>query len=510
MKNMKRMLGLLLSLLMLVSVTSVAFAEGESGSSNTCTITINNDKTGHTYEAYQIFTGTPYEIKNAENKVIGKGLTDICWGANNTEKKTGALTQAEVTGLDTTNLASYVDFTTTATATSTYTAGKYVISGLVPGYYLVRDKADTLNGVHDSHTAFILEVVETSEVTPKSAKPTVDKLVWDEPNDAEEGHTEGWGETADHAINETFRFKLIATLPNDDNFKYYDKYKVIFTDTMSGGITFDGIESVQIVVGETKTSVPSYDCTATKGQVGGEWQLTIEDITLNKTVALTGGAAVEVVYKAYLNESAKVNGATENKNTVYLEYSNNPNVGGAASMGKTAEDHVWVFTYTAENTKVDGTQKPLAGAGFRLYTDEACSNEFQLIFDEALKAYRPVKGEEDGVEMTSAETTGKFNIVGLDAGTYYLKETSVPVGYNSCANVKIVIAATHAENVDKISATVDFSNSTNKTNTIVNNAGIQLPETGGMGTTVLYVAGGVLVLAAVVLLVTKKRMSDKQ
>jgi LPXTG-motif cell wall-anchored protein len=199
----------------------------------------------------------------------------------------------------------------------------------------------------------------------------------------------------------------------------------------------------------------------------------------------------------------------ENKNTVYLQYSNNPN-GDTTDLGKTAEDHVWVFTYQVQNTKTDENNAPLAGAGFRLYTDEACTSEYPLIFDNTLDAYRPVKGEEAAAEMFSAAETGKFNIVGLDAGIYYLKETTVPGGYNNCENVQIVISATHAEAADGASATTAISEESSKgtVNIIINKSGMALPETGGIGTTVLYIVGGILVLGAVVLLVTKKRMAS--
>ena len=152
--------------------------------------------------------------------------------------------------------------------------------------------------------------------------------------------------------------------------------------------------------------------------------------------------------------------------------------------------------------------KPLAGAGFRLYTDAECSREVALIYDETLSAYRPTKDKETGVEMKSAEGTGKFNIVGLDAGVYYMRETTTPTGYNTCNDVTIVINAKHQKT--ESGSNVTFTEESSLGYTIENNAGPTLPSPGGMGTTVFYVVGGGLMAVAVVLLVTKKRMENKR
>ena len=264
-----------------------------------------------------------------------------------------------------------------------------------------------------------------------------------------------------------------------------------------------------VTVDGVKINSSKYNCTAAVGQAGGKWALTIDDLKAIEGVDLTDGAEVVVIYNAHLNENAKVNkesGNTENKNGVYLEYSNNPNVGGEGSRGKTPEDFVWVFTYGVDNTKVNEKEEPFAGAGFRLYKGE---NEVKLIKDNELDAYRPVKGEEVGEEMFSASGTGKFNIVGLDAGTYTLLETTTPSGYNTCEPITVIISATHTENKEGTDATTDLTNSKNMNNKVVNKKGSTLPSTGGMGTTIFYVVGSILVLGAAILLITKKRMSAR-
>lgn len=515
MKHTRKLLSLLLALVMVFALATTAFAEG-----TTYSITINNSAKGHTYEAYQIFTGD----------LSGTTLSNIVWGSGITEGGQTAL-QDKYDTAETKSAAGVAEaltndnavqfakdaagYLTTTKAESTYneTSKNYTISGLAAGYYLVKDKDNSLSGADDAYTSYILQVVGNTSVSPKSAKPTVDKQVHDETADAEDGAVDGWGESADHAINESFQFKLIAKLPADTDFSAYETYKVVFTDTMSGGVTFESIASVT-VDGVTLTA-DQYTATATAGQAGGSWTLTIKDIKTIDGVNLTDGADIVVIYNAHLNENAQVNhgsGTTTNQNKVYLEYSNNPNASSEGELGKTPEDIVWVFTYEVDNTKVDATDSdnktPLAGAGFRLY-DSTGTTEIGLIYDNTISAYRPVKSGETAEEMKSADETGVFNIKGLDAGTYVLKETTVPAGYNKCADTTIVIEATHAEAADGTSATTTLSSDSNVTNTIENKQGSTLPSTGGIGTTIFYVLGSVLVLAAVVLLVTKKRMSTK-
>ena len=536
MKHMKRILALALAVMMVMGLAISVSAEDTT----TYSITINNTASGHTYEAYQIFKGDLKEPTAVDptDAATTNVLSNIVWGSGVTADGQAALqAKYEVTSaaalaekLNADNIKEFATevskyLATVANSDSTVEDGKYVISGLEPGYYLVKDQNGSLAGDHDAYTRYIIEVVENSTVNPKNSIPSVDKQVHDEEADAEEGHTAGWGETADHAINESFQFKLIATLTADTDYAAYETYKVVFTDTMSAGVTFESIASV--TVDGVPLGSDDYECTATAGQAGGSWTLTIEDIKDFENVNLVDGASVVVIYNAHLNENAVIGDKDENKNTVYLEYSNNPNAGGENELGKTKEDTVWVFTYEIDSVKYADEIKDtnvLPGAGFTLFTTTDGTTKdaaVQLVYDTAKQAYRPASVAEIAADATADEkivvtemtsdAKGKFNVIGLDVGTYIMEETLVPAGYNKCADITITITATHEETDEENAETViKFNNADPIVNNVVNKSGVVLPETGGIGTTIFYALGGVLVLVAVVLLVTKKRMATAE
>ena len=229
---------------------------------------------------------------------------------------------------------------------------------------------------------------------------------------------------------------------------------------------------------------------------------------------------VEVIYNAHLNENAIISTASGNdlnvnNNKVDLQYSNNPdNTGTGTSLGKTPEDFVWVFTYEVDNTKYKisaDSGNELAGAGFTLYSDSAKQTEIKLI-DNGDGTYTVAdQTATTGVvtEMTSHTGDGIFNIKGLDAGTYYLSETSVPDGYNAADDITITIGATHIEKNAKNAANLTLSG-TNVDNDIVDTKNSTLPSTGGMGTTLFVIGGGVTAAAAGIYLVSKKRAKDAE
>ena len=516
MKHSKKLASLLLALVMALSLAVTAFAD----ESTTYSITINNSTAGHTYEAYQIFTGDL-----ATNEAGNKVLSNIVWGSGVSEAGQTALGDAAAkaetlkTEADAKAFAKAVApyLTTAAGSANTVTDGKYVISGLAAGYYLVKDQDGSLIGDNDSYTEYIIQVVGNVTATPKSDVPEVQKKVKDI-NDSTDTTKTDWQDSADYDIGDSIPFQLKATLAN--NVSSYTTYKVVFHDTLSKGLTYN--KDAKVYIDGTETN--GFTVTATVN-ADGTTTLTVscDDV---KALGAGNSSVITVEYTAKLNENA-VLGSAGNPNEVYLEYSNNPNKSeeGNNETGETPKDVVIVFTYKTIINKVDSENKPLTGAAFKL--EKLIKGE-----DGAADAWTTIK------EFAVDGTTTSFTFSGLDDGQYKLTETKTPVGYNTIDPIYFVIEATHGETADvptlkTLNAYLTDANGNKQTEmkdgesvnidlgtvdltagsittTVVNKSGSELPSTGGIGTTIFYVLGGVLVLAAVVLLVTKKRMSGAE
>lgn len=529
-KVIKKLLAALLAVAMVCAMAVPAFADNTE-----------NIRDHHSFEAFQIFQG---DVSDDNTKI-----SNVKWGKNITnstdflEKLTADPTISGEFNNPTTAqdvlavISKWHDSDDNSIAFARFVC-HYLYSGAVDrgtsistsgdvveipedgaGYYLVVDTTDFSTG--DSYHAcnsFLLKVSKGKfnlPIKPKAEKPTVEKEVHD--NDiSSAGNNDGWGSSADHAINEKFQFRLIAKLPksSDRAYDYYHEYAVLFNDTLSEGITYDKLDSVVI-----NSNGHTYDITndTSKCEVDdsnlkndNSFVVKIHDVK-NCVANLNDGATITVTYTAHLNDKAYVNTAgdsTSNINKVYLTYSNNPK--DESSIGKTPESTpVYVYTYQLNNTKYHDDDNPnnvLAGAGFRLYSDEAChdEDEIKLKMNDDGTYSRDFSTEGKGVEMISGQD-GQFNVKGLDAGTYYLKETKTPDGYSACKVIPVTIKADHSRN-DQVNL-----EGSNLTNDIVNikAGGITLPSTGGIGTTLFYVVGGGLMVAAIVLLVTKKRMENK-
>lgn len=462
------------------------------------TITIKNVSTGHTYEAYQVFGGDLYKGDGATTPTLsnidwGKGVNAFTYdgesdAAKIAEKLSGQAFDSE-TAKDFAKEAS--KHLATAATSEESTSNTVELTVGAPGYYLVKDKDGSQDSKNGAYTRFMMQVVGNATANVKNGVPSVQKKV-------KENSNSKWQDAADYDFDDDVPFQLTATLPS--NFDDYSEYYLEFSDTLSAGLTYNKDAKVFLVNGENKTDITS---SFTIAEDGSSFKIN----NLKSIPGVTSSSKIVVEYTAKLNENAVI-GSEGNPNTVKLVYSNNPNYEGKGEespKGNTPEKNVKVFTYQTIINKVDQDGNKLKGADFTLYKDG--------------KEFKPV---------TANEAT-TFTFKGLDAGKYVLKETKTPDGYNRIKPIEFTIDAKYDTEADDPQLTELSGGVTANTDSgmiefnknitpkeaatsgsleanVENKKGSLLPSTGGMGTTILYVIGSILVLVAAVLLITKKRM----
>ena len=569
MKQAKKLAAVLLSLVLVLALAVPASAAGNY------TITITNDQTGHTYEAYQIFAGDVSDDTQQGGNVEGPILSNITWGSGVDNTRYAALLaalQADGTigarfaaindatdaaaiaaaldGAATTDAEAFANVVSgflsdTATA-STAGDGVYTITGLDAGYYLVKDRDGSLQDNPATATEYIVQVLGNVNMEPKDSDvPTVEKKVSEEDYHQDNGYGTTYNDVADWDIGDSVPFKLIGSIPD---MSAYDTYEYIFNDTLSDGLTLQE-DTIKVYIAVDKNDevgdyIPlkkgdDYTLTTTNTENGGgSFSIAFDNLKNAPYVGQGDRHFVIVTYDATLNANAEI-GLDGNPNSVDLQFSNDPNGDG---LGRTTEDTVIVFTYELDGTKVDGEHEDtkLEGAEFVLFngghTRVAHIENGKLAGWVALPAgydntnYQQIPYEmweeidqTTSVIMTSA-AEGVFGVSGLDDGTYYLMEIKAPNGYNLLeGDVQLVIEATTVNgqnwngvaNTALTALTINVANEgavNGKTDTgavnvtVRNNQGATLPETGGMGTTLFYIIGGLLVVGAGILLVVRIRM----
>lgn len=507
---MKRIFTLMLALMMVLALSVTAFAAGPY------TITINNSAAGHTYEAYQIFAG---DLETANGKTV---LTNITWGSGVTTQGQAALGDAAAkaesltTEEDARAFAKAVAPYLTNPSVSTAGDGTYTIANLDSGYYLVKDKDNTLTNADDFYTAYLMKVVGNVTAAPKGDKPTLNKQIKHNENGE-------WGVVGDNQIGDTVEFRTITKVPNTSG---YTKYNYIIHDTMSAGLTSNVKTSADITIKVNDATVlPAEYYTVTAN--GNSFSVQVDILNAIQDGKLAHDNELYTYYTGVLNADAKVYDEGKQDNVAYLEYSNNPNVD--TDKGKTPEKKVYDWTFKMGINKVNENGGQLTGAKFALSKNGTLKVADMNCNDEGIPAvttgligmvkisdgeYRvAVDGDTDVVYVVDA---GNPVIKGLDdAIDYYLYETKAPAGYNLMSEpVHFVISASYAadgSNYTSVTVTVGAAAASDTLSAnVVNKSGSTLPETGGIGTTIFYVLGSLLVVGAGVVLITRKRMGKSE
>lgn len=511
MKKMKKMMALVIAVVMMMAMTMTTMAAGD-----TYTITINNSVNGYVYEAYKIF-GADLKDDTLSNIEWGNGVNstdflaalkaDTTYGS----KFTTCTTAAQVAKvLEENKSATFNEWFATVVANelgtvagaSTYDAvnSEYEISELTAGYYFVKNTTVPGDG---AYTKYVLKIVKDTEVTPKSSIPSATKKVNEK-------------DTQDYNIGDDVPFTFTTKVPD---MTHYSEFKMVFEDTLDAGFTFWNGDSNNLTVKiGTKVLISNTDYTVTK--VGNGFNLSITN--LKAITGINEDDQIVVSYTAKLNESAKLGDEVGNKNTMVFKFSNNPN--NAASLGQATADEVIVYTYELDVLKVKkDTAEVLSGAQFVLYRNDGVNNEYVSV--DANSVVSGWSTTKPAIATFISGGDGKFVVKGLDAGTYYLEEIKAPDGYNLLdAPVEVIIASVTADSWETGNSTegltslsVTAAGNAGTANeakgtlevSIGNQAGSLLPETGGIGTTIFYAAGAIMVVGAVVVLVTRKRMENQ-
>lgn len=558
MTKSKRIASTAAAVLMAVSMAAATSAMSVSAAAATSyTLTITDARTGHEYNAYQVFDGdvSAEATKSMTNVIWGNGVNgENLLTALKADANIGSTFAACTSAQDVYNaLAEHTDLVDafakvvsanlneTNAAASTTATGGYEFTNLDGGYYFVKDKTVP---VTDAYSKYMLKVVKNTTVSVKADQPKVEKKVYEEDYTNDAGYGSGYNDVADHFIGESVPFKLIGTLPSAEQFAAYDSYYYEFNDTLDAGFKAPAADDFTVKIGDTVVTedfdivigdmLDANGKTATSISIKAKGN-DIKKIMTDKGIDFsTATPKVTVDYKAVLDDDAVI-GLNGNENKVDLKFSNNPNAkgDGTNNTGKTPEDKVIVFTYEFDTLKVDAADntKKLQGAEFTLQ-------------DNATKKYAKVEngifqGWVDAAEASTLTTdeNGLITIKGMEGGTYIVTETKAPTDYNlPSAPFEIKLKATKIMSQDwnstadralgEFSATIanPLPNTSGTatdnakvsvdgytaTLTIKNTKGAELPETGGIGTKLFYIGGGALVLASAVILISKKRAKDAE
>lgn len=555
MKQTKKLVGLLLALMLVFTMGLTAFA-ADDGS-----ISINGNETvaldGKTFKAYKILDATlanntdskdgiaytvPAELVDFYADEFGIAEDDVEFDTKVTEKigeEDFDLQEFAKAALAAAKAASIEG------KTGAISDGKYVISNLPLGYYVIEDEGEAT----PISALALTTTAKNAQVDIKAQKPSIDKNILDD------GSTVKYN---NGAIGNKVPYVITSKVPDMTG---YSKYYFVVKDTMSKGLTFN--DDVVVKIGDdTLTEVDDY--TITQQALSNDANLI--KIIFNNFIQYKDlkGTDIEITYSATINEDVVI-GETGNENEVTLIYSNNPNIveGGdpdnannptdGSPVGETPAAETITYVTGIKVTKIDPNGNTLTGAEFEIsgtklntvlvseeIFSEDTNGEYYKLNDGTYTTTEPTTETESSYASTTVkyaktlvrntvekaqdvqyvgtvDSNGVLYFEGLTAGEYTIKEIKAPEGYNLLKDeitVKIDWAAPVAPSTEctwsalvdgdpaTVSDVVEFS--------VINETGNELPSTGGMGTTLFYIIGGVLVLGAAVMLVAKKRMSGEK
>lgn len=490
MKNSNKILAVLLAIVMTIALACTVLA------ADPITVTINGD--GSKYVAYKLMDA-PAAI-TCGNTEADHVHSDACYtyayslnsayasyvkaALSLDSTATDEEVLAEIKALDADGVRSFADTVYNAIkALDPDIASDNKTFAVEEGYYLIAEKTTNASDDSDTATVVLLDTVgqKNIEIDEKEDTPTIEKFIIED----------GRKKAIDAALNDVITFELEAKISN-----YYDSYSayyIDFADTLGDGFTFDPESTVTVKIDGTAIGFDN----VTPVYSGNSLSWAIADLkdvldADNKPIA-KAGSVITLTYTAKLNENAVI-GDAGNPNKVFLKYSNDPY--DEDSLGTSVEKTVYVYTYQVTVNKVDNKDAALVGAGFTLYKWDG----------EAYVEYAELNSTEDAPIST-------FEFKRLDAGKYKLEESQIPHGYHGASDIEFTLAGKYNDANDAIVAIIVNgveSENTDFTHTVkfINSNEAELPSTGGIGTTILYIVGGLLVAGAVVVLVTRKRMNS--